>query len=192
MSTITLPLSAEEVARLRLPVLGSGGYQVFLHRLQRGLKGRQLRIDTEDLGRLVSYVRQGPGGFQQRLPVRSLSPYLPSIAPLFASSEAPRRAPRWIYFIQDRERRIKIGGTHNPKRRGGGYRTDNADYLELLLLLPEEPGRTERDLQRRFAAYRIPVDDLPGHRQREQEWFWPGQPLLIFIEHERHNSARIP
>ena len=173
---LEVTLSTPELVRLRRPVLGSGGYQSLLRRLQRGLRGRTLRIDVDDLGRLVTFwMHPHRGGFQQRFPRAALARYLRTTAPLFRECEpaTPPVVTRWIYLVQDLRYRIKIGVTANRARRGGGRRTDNADPLTVLLWIPETETVTERSLHQRFAYLRV---------HDTQEWFWPGEELLAFIE----------
>jgi hypothetical protein len=180
--SVSLDLRDDEVERLRKPVVGSGGYQCLLHRLQRGLHGATLRVAISDFERIVTYWCSGKGGFQRRFPLRSLSPYLRTAAPLLGARPATLKAQRWIYFVQDREHRVKIGGTFDRKRRGGGRRTDNADPLTLLLWLPEGEAFTERGLHARFAHLRIHAD---------QEWFWFGDDIKTFIDERKTASAEL-
>lgn len=55
------------VALLRRPVVGRGGFQSLLRRLQAGLRGRALTVTDADLDRLVRYCAGPVGGFQRRL-----------------------------------------------------------------------------------------------------------------------------
>jgi hypothetical protein len=172
MPSVEFTLRDDEVERLRKPAIGSGGFQVLLHRL--------LRVSVGDFATIVRYWCCGRGGFQRRLPIATLAPYLQTAAPLFGASAAQCRAQRWIYVVQDSEHRVKIGGTFNPRRRGGGFRTDNADPLTLLLWLPEGGDITERGLQARFAHLRI---------RGNQEWFWFGEDIKTFIAERRASAA---
>jgi hypothetical protein len=175
-----LTLQPDEVERLRKPVLGSGGYQSLLHRLQRGLhQPDRLTVHVDDFERIVSYWCHGRGGFQARFPLASLAPYLRTAAPLFRADAPTLKAQRWIYVVMDSEHRIKIGGTYDRARRGGGYRTDTADALTLLLWLPDGRPHTERDLHRRFAHLRIRANG---------EWFWFGEEVKQFIA-DAHAAA---
>lgn len=62
------PQTAELLAR---PIVGRGGFQSLLRRIQRGLDGVYLEVDTEDLNALVRAASRGGinrmGGFQQRV-----------------------------------------------------------------------------------------------------------------------------
>lgn len=60
-------LTRREAELVRRPVVGKGGYQSLLRRIQRGLHGRSLAIASKDLDALVRAV-SGPkrGGFQMR------------------------------------------------------------------------------------------------------------------------------
>lgn len=67
MAEHSISLTAREAALVRRPVVGRGGYQSLLRRIQRGLRGRQLAISSKDLDALVRAVSgKKRGGFQQR------------------------------------------------------------------------------------------------------------------------------
>lgn len=67
MSDHVIPLTRREVAVLRRPVVGHGGYQSLLRRVQRGLRGHALSISSSDLDALVRAVAVDKrGGFQRR------------------------------------------------------------------------------------------------------------------------------
>lgn len=60
-------MSHKSLALLARPVVGHGGFQSLLRRLQRGRQGRVLHVSQKDLDALVRAC-SGPsaGGFQQR------------------------------------------------------------------------------------------------------------------------------
>ena len=65
-----IQLSKEDCERLLRPVIGSGGFQSLLRRLQNGLdkKSGVLDISESDMEKCVRYTANyGPGGFQERL-----------------------------------------------------------------------------------------------------------------------------
>jgi hypothetical protein len=65
---IAVDLSELEMEALHRPVVGSGGFQSLLRRLQGNLLGRTLLIDLDDVERVLRYASQyGEGGFQGRL-----------------------------------------------------------------------------------------------------------------------------
>jgi len=173
-ASLRVVLTPGEVARLRRPVLGTGGLQSLLRRLQARLRGADLDVYMRDLPRIARYVRHGKGGFQQRFPIATLRQHLPSIAPLFIDIERLATPDPWIYFKREAlggDPRIKIGQTSNPRgARVRPYTTDNPKRLDLLLLLAPQPHVTDRTYHRRFA-----------HLRSTGEWFWPGDDLLAFI-----------
>jgi hypothetical protein len=60
-------LSPIELSRIRRPVRGRGGFQVFLRKLQAQLDGDVLELSEADVERLVRYsFEYGEGGFQER------------------------------------------------------------------------------------------------------------------------------
>jgi hypothetical protein len=62
-----IALRPEVAEVLRRPVNGTGGFQTLFRRLQAGLKGCILRVDTRDLDRLVALAsRRRTGGYQGR------------------------------------------------------------------------------------------------------------------------------
>lgn len=68
MSSIRLKLTPEEVAELKKPVEGKGGYQTLLRRLEPEIsKNGSITIDDETLGKIVRMCAYGSGGFQGRL-----------------------------------------------------------------------------------------------------------------------------
>jgi hypothetical protein len=64
-----ITLSDAELARLRRPIKGKGGFQTFLRNLQPKIRGHVLTLDgMAEIERFVRYWRgYGKGGFQQRL-----------------------------------------------------------------------------------------------------------------------------
>lgn len=63
-------LSGEEMRLLRKPVVGSGGHQSLLRKLQSNLDSVTaiMTIGQEEIQRIVKYRKQyGRGGFQDRL-----------------------------------------------------------------------------------------------------------------------------
>lgn len=67
MADHVIPLTRREAELVRRPVVGRGGYQSLLRRIQRGLRGRALSISSQDLDALVRAVSgKKRGGFQQR------------------------------------------------------------------------------------------------------------------------------
>lgn len=67
MSDHVIPLTRREAELVRRPVVGRGGYQSLLRRVQRGLHGCSLSISNHDLDALVRAVAaKKQGGFQQR------------------------------------------------------------------------------------------------------------------------------
>ncbi len=189
---VRLTITDEEVQPLRKGVFGRGGMQDVLRRMQSRLRGNELEVYVSDLPKIAKAIAIGKGGFQRRFPIASLRSHLPSIAPLFADSrEWPRRYNPgvWIYFITEigGDPRIKIGQTTNPRRRGGGWRTDNPLPMELLLLLPPQEGVDDGTYHRRFAKHHSPRDPVEGQstrRRKSGEWFWPGDDLRKFIREE--------
>lgn len=67
MSDHVIPLTRREAELVRRPVVGRGGYQSLLRRLQLGLHGHSLSISNQDLDALTRAVAsKRRGGFQQR------------------------------------------------------------------------------------------------------------------------------
>ena len=61
-------LSNDEVTLLLKPVVGQGGWQSLLRRLQRQLEGSVLVLGPADVQKIVRYrERYGSGGWQGRL-----------------------------------------------------------------------------------------------------------------------------
>lgn len=68
MAKNTFLLTRREAAILNQEVVGNGGFQNFIRRLQRCLKpGCFLEISDADLGRAVRMMRYGSGGFEGRI-----------------------------------------------------------------------------------------------------------------------------
>lgn len=67
--SIRLTLGNDAAQALRRDVVGSGGFQSLLRRLQRGLStDNELTLTLEDIERIGRYVNDyGTGGFQGRL-----------------------------------------------------------------------------------------------------------------------------
>lgn len=73
-SAITVKLEPDELERLNRPVVGEGGFQRLLRRLQQGIDGDTLTVTAADLERIAPYREAGNGGgFQDRLKIRALS-----------------------------------------------------------------------------------------------------------------------
>jgi hypothetical protein len=179
VADITVRLTQNEYKRLTTSTTGTGGLQVLIHRLQRGLrKGPDgawfLTVTEADIKRIPRYWegtggRAGRGGYQSRLPIRALAPYLRSVAPLFFKRKK-----------LGGDGRIKIG-TGGERRARGGYHTDNPDELVVLLRIRATDDKDERYYHRRFERLRI---------HSGQEWFWPGAELLAFI-HEASTQPEL-
>ena len=70
VKSITVVLSGEELRLLRKPVVGSGGHQSLLRKLQANLHRATgiLTIEEEEIHRIIRYRKKyGQGGFQDRL-----------------------------------------------------------------------------------------------------------------------------
>jgi hypothetical protein len=193
VADITVTLTQNEYKRLTKSTTGTGGLQVLIHRLQRGLRkgpGKTwlLTVTEADLKRIPRYWqgtggRAGRGGYQSRLPVRALAKYLPSVAPLFNDGSVVHVVKPWVYFKRQKlggDGRIKIG-TGGERRARGGYHTDNPDELVVLLRLRATDDKDERYYHRTFSRLRI---------HSGQEWFWPGAELLAFI-HEASAEQKL-
>ena len=62
-------LTKEELVKLKLPIVGSGGFQSLLKKVAKCITRNKLKIDIELASDIVRYVEQyGQGGFQKRLP----------------------------------------------------------------------------------------------------------------------------
>lgn len=63
----TILLRAESLELLGRPVVGRGGFQSLMRRLQAGLRGRVLTLSTKDLDALIRHCSgRTLGGFQLR------------------------------------------------------------------------------------------------------------------------------
>ncbi|MBA4052459.1 MAG: hypothetical protein C0472_11405 [Erythrobacter sp.] len=68
MGKITFRLTQLEVAELRKPVNGQGGYQTLFRELQPLItRVGSLTVTDQQLGRIVRSCKYGAGGFQARL-----------------------------------------------------------------------------------------------------------------------------
>ena len=185
MKSVTVALTASDLAKLQRGVTAQGGLQSLIRRLQNGIRIKAghawLTIGDADLVRIVPYWRQtggkaGAGGYQRRLPVESLRPYLQSAVPMFWDERPAKEAVSYCYFKREgligEPTRIKIGrGTE--KRARTGKSTDNPRMLVTLARVVEEPGADERAYHAMFARLRI---------DPSQEWFWPGDDLMALIK----------
>ena len=66
-------LSSSELGALLRPVIGEGGFQILLRKLQQQVdpRTRILRIASDDHEKMIRYKAEyGPGGFQGRIPER--------------------------------------------------------------------------------------------------------------------------
>lgn len=65
----TFTLTADEIAVLRRPVNGQGGFQMLIGDLNRAVQanGVDLLLDDTLLGRTIRYASYAHGGFQNRL-----------------------------------------------------------------------------------------------------------------------------
>jgi hypothetical protein len=195
VKTVTVRLIDNDLLKLKRGVTGSGGLQSLIRRMQAGIRYdkdgiAQITINDNDLARTVPYWRNtggrpGKGGYQARLPIASLNGYLRSAAPLFCDVEPTKKAASYCYFKREGligdPARIKIGrGT--KKRARTGRSTDNPRVLTTLLRIEERIGWDEKYFHGRFSRLRIRDD---------QEWFWPGDDLMKFIEDEtaRQNAS---
>jgi hypothetical protein len=193
MRYVQVRITSAELVNLQKGVTAAGGINSLLRRLQAGLRiGKDgvgvLTIAEPDLVRIPAYWkrtggRPGSGGYQSRIPIASLRPYLRSAAPLFDDGHVEAKAISWVYFkredtIGDPER-IKIG-RGGDKRSSSGRTTDNPRRLITLVRFQEQPGRDERYFHQRFSRWRI----NPRH-----EWFWAAEPLMTFIEDERRAQS---
>lgn len=67
MTSYTILLRTESLTVLARPVVGRGGFQSLIRRLQQGRRGRVLTVSERDLKALIAACRgQRPGGFQLR------------------------------------------------------------------------------------------------------------------------------
>lgn len=194
MADVTVALTQREYERLTAKTTATGGLQVLIHRLQRGIrKGPSgtwlLTVKDADLARIPKYWKStggkpGRGGYQSRLPIRALRPYLQSVAPLFDDGSVVKTVKPFVYFkrskLAGRDGKIKIG--HGAERRArGGRHTDNPEELVVLLRLRETDERDEQYFHNKFRHLQIVPD---------QEWFWPGDDLLAFI-HEASAEQKL-
>jgi hypothetical protein len=79
--------------------------------------------------------------------------------------------PGGVYFIQaGTDGPIKIGISDNPAKRLAQLQTAHPVGLALLGVVPDVDLALERELHRRFAAYRM-----------NGEWFAPAAPVLDYV-----------
>lgn len=65
---LVISLSPEAAEAMGKTVSGQGGFQDLLRKMQRQMTGNELTVYSEDLERLVRYIRAyGQGGWQDRL-----------------------------------------------------------------------------------------------------------------------------
>lgn len=197
MGSLTVRLTARDVLYLKRTTTASGGLQRLIRRLQDGMRvvrgkheqyrgqrvaAHSLTLTTDDLKSIPAYWKKtggkpGSGGYQSRLPIESLrrAGLLPSVAPMFEELAVVVRAESYVYFKRQAiggDGRIKIG-RGGRKRARQSRSTDNPNRLVTLLVMPETDGRNEGYYHRRFARFRCRPD---------QEWFWPDDELVAFIE----------
>ena len=61
-------LTSDDLDLLMRPVIGRGGWQAFLRKLQRQTREGVLTLNTQDSHRLIRYILSyGSGGWQDRL-----------------------------------------------------------------------------------------------------------------------------
>lgn len=65
---LTVRLTAEELEKISRPVIGQGGMQSLLRKLQTQLEGDRLSMTADQVEQIVRYAQNyGSGGFQERL-----------------------------------------------------------------------------------------------------------------------------
>jgi hypothetical protein len=65
--TLSIKLTPEEIRLLQKPVIGRGGHQSFLRRIQTKLHGNILKLEPYDVDMMIRYAQNyGEGGFQGR------------------------------------------------------------------------------------------------------------------------------
>lgn len=68
MGSIRFKLTPDEIAELKKPINGAGGYQTLLRKLAPSInKNGSILVDDETLGKIVRMCAYGSGGFQGRL-----------------------------------------------------------------------------------------------------------------------------
>lgn len=68
MSDIHIPLSQQAQRAFAKPVVGKGGHQTLLRRLQAQINDGVLVVSVADMEKMLKYMLSyGRGGFQQRL-----------------------------------------------------------------------------------------------------------------------------
>ena len=69
MGEVVFSLTPNELQELSKALLGQGGFQSFLKKLQKqvDLQSRQITLTDSDLGRIIRHIGYNPGGFEDRL-----------------------------------------------------------------------------------------------------------------------------
>jgi len=68
MPEVRIPLSSAAIRALSKPIVGRGGHQALLRRLQSQIADGELSVTPEDMEKMLRYMLSyGSGGFQQRL-----------------------------------------------------------------------------------------------------------------------------
>jgi hypothetical protein len=68
MADVRIPLSSRAVNALSKPIVGKGGHQTLLRRLQRQIADGELSVSPDDMEKMLRYMLSyGSGGFQQRI-----------------------------------------------------------------------------------------------------------------------------
>jgi hypothetical protein len=68
MASTRFKLTPDEIAELKKPVNGAGGYQTLLKNLAPLItKSGNITVDDETLGKIIRMCAYGSGGFQGRL-----------------------------------------------------------------------------------------------------------------------------
>ena len=63
-----IQLTPAEIAALRRPVRGQGGFQTLFHALQARLhQNGSIELTDAQIGRIVRHISYRPGGFEDRL-----------------------------------------------------------------------------------------------------------------------------
>jgi hypothetical protein len=67
MDEIRIPLSQQAQKAFAKPIVGKGGHQTLLRRLQAQIRDGELVISVADMEKMLRYMLSyGSGGFQQR------------------------------------------------------------------------------------------------------------------------------
>jgi hypothetical protein len=68
MDEIHIPLSPQAQKAFAKPIVGKGGHQTLLRRLQAQIHDGVLTVSSDDMAKMLKYMLSyGPGGFQRRL-----------------------------------------------------------------------------------------------------------------------------